>query len=101
MLMAKNQTCWLNGEILLKNHILCIAVKACFLFASYQQFHGLLLFICSSFLSMNIVFFTFFSLNKEEVGVLSPIKDGFSDALVYICSPDWSRQALCVCVVLA
>lgn len=50
---------------------------------------------------MNIVFFTFFSLNKEEVGVLSPIKDGFSDALVYICSPDWSRQALCVCVVLA
>lgn len=78
--------------------ILYIAVKVSFLFASYQQFHGLLLFICSSFHSMNIAFFTFFFfLNKEETHVVYPIKDGFKVLWYIFLLLIGTAKALCVC----
>lgn len=71
-----------------------------FLLASEQQFHGLLLFICSSFHSVNIAFFAFFFLNKEEVNIVSPIKDGFK-VLRYIFLLLIGADKCSVCAVLA
>lgn len=99
MLMARNQTCWLNGEILLKTHfihsserLLSVGQRAAVSWV--VTLHLFLIPFCEHCL------FCLFFLNKEEVNIVSLITDGFK-VLWYIFPLLIGADKCSVCAVLA